>query len=338
METDDIRDKAITTEKLADECVTTDQIGAGEVKSANIGEGEVKSVNIGDGEVKEQDIADGAVTERKIANGAVTLDKLPSDFIETYINPVLDLHDEKYKSDLEDMQNQIDGLSEHGVAVSNQFGDDPHIAVSQKAVTEALNRIWDKIGDLTGEWTGGIRMQVTPVTYFIGDNCLVHIIVSSIESENVIEQVEFYFNGELVDRAEPEQGYYETNLMIHTDTDILCRAKVLGIWYEKTAHITQHDGYWIGAAKHGHYTEIMTEETKPITPGMRAAWDVTFDEGDKLFIIVEESCGDSIIRADMNGFEIPMTKQTVTIEGSEFRVFESENMYAAGTYNIDING
>ncbi len=84
--TEKLADSAVTTEKIHDGAVTTVKIGAGEVKSNNIGEGEVKTGNIGEGEVHEGNIAEGAVTEEKILNlnvkerhigtNAVTNDKI----------------------------------------------------------------------------------------------------------------------------------------------------------------------------------------------------------------------------------------------------------------------
>ncbi len=327
----------VQTRDIANKAVTTDKIGDGEVKSRNIGEGEMKSANIGDGEVKTPNIEDGAVTPEKIAKGAVTPDKVSDDFLEMYIKPVLDGYEKKYKDALDDMQNQIDALDEHGVAVSNQFGNNPHIAVSQKTVTNAINKLWDKIGDITGEWIGGIRIMAVP-GYFTGNECLVHITASSIENEGVFEEIEFYGNGELISKAEPDTYLYETDAVITAAADIMCRAKVLGKWHEKTVHVAKYERYWVGAG--AGYADVMIKDNlKSVTPHTRIACDVVVaNAGDKFFVIVEESCKESIIRADMNGFEIPMTSRVETVDGTVFRVFESVNGYEAGTYNIDING
>ena len=48
---------------------------------------------------------------------------------------------EKIKALFSDLQNQIDSLTIHGMAVSNLFGDDPHIGISQKTVTDAFNKV-----------------------------------------------------------------------------------------------------------------------------------------------------------------------------------------------------
>ena len=53
----------------------------------------------------------------------------------------------------QDLQNQIDALEIAGVAVSNEFGTDTHIGISQKTLTDAFNKIWDKFEDITGDVT-----------------------------------------------------------------------------------------------------------------------------------------------------------------------------------------
>ena len=70
---------------------------------------------------------------------------------------------------------------------------------------------------------------------------------------------------------------------------------------------------------------------------MRGAYDVTFNQGDKLFVIVGESLAKGFIRADLNGMEIELTKSEVEVDGNTYKVYTSEP-WNAGSYNIDING
>lgn len=51
------------------------------------------------------------------------------------------LSDEVYElfNDVDDLQNQIDSLEVAGVALSNEYGNDPHIGISQKKLTESYN-------------------------------------------------------------------------------------------------------------------------------------------------------------------------------------------------------
>jgi hypothetical protein len=68
---------------------------------------------------------------------------------------------------VDDLQNQIDSIQIHGMAVATKFGNDTNIGISQKTLTDAINRIWDAIDAITGEVSRGIRLTVDPV-YYIG--------------------------------------------------------------------------------------------------------------------------------------------------------------------------
>lgn len=245
----------------------------------------------------------------------------------------------KAKPYLDDLQNQIDSFNEHGLSVSNMFGDNEHIGISQKALTDAVNRIWSKIADITGEVTQGISMSVSP-TYYIGESgCTVHITASTIDLFGIFEELEFYWNAETEPFAkitEPTDTF-EFDTEISETTLIKCRAKILGIWYTEQKLITHYDSFWLGAGS--TYQSVMTNQNLiPVGHHMRGAYDITASEGNHIFIILGESLAEGFIRADMNGMEIAFTQSTVTIDGNTYKVFTSEDTYQAGTYNIDING
>lgn len=92
-ETDDIRDKAVTTEKLSDGAVTTEKIDDGAVTTPKIADLNITTPKIADEAVTTPKIAneavttdkipDSNVTTPKIANGAVTTEKIPDNAIVT---------------------------------------------------------------------------------------------------------------------------------------------------------------------------------------------------------------------------------------------------------------
>ena len=246
---------------------------------------------------------------------------------------------ERIKALFADLQNQIDSLTIHGMAVSNLFGDDPHIGISQKTLTEAFNRVWNKLEDITGEVLRGISMVVTP-SYYIGeDGCSVHITASSIEATGIFEEIWFYWN----DSAEPFAGseipinHFEFDTEITETTYIKCRAKIMGIWYEEAKLITHRPSIWVGAGN--NYQSVMVDANlAQLRQHMRGAVDITAQAGNRIYIIIAESLADGFIRADMNGIEIAFNESTVAIDGNGYKVFASEDTYQAGIYNIDING
>ena len=304
--------------------------------------------------VERDDIAPGAVGTDQIGNGAVTPEKISDDFVETVIQPLIDDLEDKHDKDIEelrdehnhdveqlrekdaDLQNQIDSLQISGIALSNVFGDDTHIGISQKTLTAAFNKVWEKIEDITGESARGIAMVVTP-EYFIGEEgCDCHITATTVATNGIFDKIQFFGNGELIAEAENTE-FFEYDFHIDETTVIMCKAKIMGIEYTEQDIIVHHPSFWLGAGT--AYTDIMdVAHVIPIGNGMRGAYEVVVNDNDRIFVIVGDGLREQFIRADINGVEIPMTQSTATIDGKTYKVFTSDAHYEAGTYNIDING
>ena len=223
-----------------------------------------------------------------------------------------------------------------GTALDNKFGDNEDITVNQKVITNAINKIWTKLEDITGEPYSGITMTVTPDYFISEEGCTVHVTAKTTEANGTFEKIQFFVNGTLVVEDE-DKDYFETDIEI-TETSVLkCVAKVMGVEYTKEKLITNYNSFWLGAGS--TYEDIMNvEHIIPITNGMRGSYNVTCADSDNIFIVMSKGLRPGFIRADMNSFEIPFDETTVTINNEEYSVFTSRNAYEAGTYNIDING
>lgn len=234
------------------------------------------------------------------------------------------------------LQNQIDSLQISGVALSNEFGNDSHIGISQKTLTTAVNELYGILEDITGNSYQGIDMEVSPKYYIGEEGATVKVTATTVLTNGVFEHIGIYFNGSLV--AESDNTDYFTYEGEITETTVVkCVAKIMGIEYTKQDVITHYASFWLGAGN--TYSSIMDEaHVIPITNGMRGAYPVTVNQGNHIFVIVGESLADAFIRADMNSIEIPFTESTVTVSGNNYKVFTSVNTYVAGTYNVDING
>lgn len=294
------QEEGITT-KIQDDAVTTPKIKNGAVTNGKI--------------------ADGAVSTDKLANGAVTTKKVSNEFV-------------RYIKD--DIQNQIDAIQKGGWAISNEFGNDTHIGISQKTLTDAINKLWAKLEDITGEALQGINMVVTPDYFISEDGATVHITANTVETNGIFESIAFYANGVKIAKAK-NVDYFEFEHHIDETTVIECVAKIMGVEYTRQHIVTHYNSFWLGAG--ATYNDIMNvSHVIPITNGMRGAYDVSVAAGQHIIVIVGASLAEGFLRADMNGFEIPFTETSIVKDNVTYRVFTSVNTYNAGTYNIDING
>lgn len=259
----------------------------------------------------EDDITDGAVTTPKLADFAVTEQKLDPDIV-----------------------NQIHSAGRHGYVLSNKFGESTLIGITQKTLTDAVNGIWDKIDELAGEVTHGLKLIVTPD--YIASGTTIHIEATTVESNGILENVAIFLNDSAQPIATGENVHsLERDVLISDTTKIKCIATILGVEYMK--EVTVENLFWLGAGN--TYQDVMTDgNLRPVEKGLTGSYDVDVTEtGQHIIIILAESLASDFVRADMNGFEIPMTMSTQTVDGVDYAVFVSDNVYAAGTYNIDIN-
>lgn len=356
-------DEAVKTRHLADGAVTGEKIAADAIDSSKIKdktiEGRsIKADAIGTEQIKDQSItgdqmesgalpngklANNAVSERTIQDRAVTADKIalgalgpqhftPESFAQT-IAPYF-----------AELQHQIDAHSDHGGFVSDSFGSNPSIAVSQKTVTDAINMLWRKIEDMTGEVIQGFNMVVTPTFFVSDDGCDVHIAANTVETNGVFEWIEFWVDDVCEKRYENVRYIDPEECVIHLENKegydylIECKAQIMGIEYPPHQHIiTRYNEFYIGAGS--TYDDVMKPAyARQLNGTMRHEYDVTFTDGQKLIIVMGASLYDGFIRADMNGVEIAFaSEETVTIDGKDYVVLTSE-AWSEGDYNIDING
>lgn len=319
-----IKLKTIDGRSLKDDIIGPELIENNSIHGDSYQAGALIPGKLADDAVQTRNIKDRNVTALKIAEKNIFLEHLAPEVLATL---------------KQDLQNQIDALEIAGVAVSNEFGTDKHISVSQKTLTDAIKEIWEKIEDMTGETLQGINMVVTPTFFVSEDGCDVHISANTVKTNGIFEKIQFFVDNELIfEDTFTEYVSFDHHLDIKPEYDyvIMCKAKIMGIEYPRQQIITRYNEFYIGAGS--TYADIMdSAHARQLNGTMRHNYDVTFAEGNKLIIVMGAALRDGFIRADLNGVEIQMEEQTVTIDGKQYVVLTSDP-WSAGDYNIDING
>lgn len=316
--TDDIDNGAITPEKIAQNAVTGEKIA--------------------DEAVQGRHIADSSVTHGKIADGAIIPDKIADNAINpNHVSPDtvhFITHDVKNQAD--DLQNQIDSLEISGMALSTKFGNDPHIGICQKTLTLAINNIWAKLEQITGEQLLGITLTTSP-DYTVGEwNSTVTIEAHPSTPGEVFDHVAIYNGDELLVEGDDLRSI-STSIRTQATANIRCEATILGIPYVREKVVTHFASFWLGAGD--TYQDVMDQSNLiPTDNGMRGAYNVSIGDSQHIIIVIGETLREGFLRADINGVEIPFTEYSEVIGSYRYKILISDNVYNAGTYNIDING
>ena len=254
--------------------------------------------------------------------------------IKTDLNEILNPLIEKVNS-YSDMVESFLQSEGNGTAVVDKFGEGTQIGINQKVLTKAISRIWEKLEDITGECMQGISMSVTP-KYFIGeDGSTVHIRAEVKHPGDVFNRISFYINGDLL-VEDTNVSTFEYDTEITETSEIKCIAIIDGLEYTKQQIITHYNSFWLGCGQ--TYEDVMNMDNLiPMTRGLRGSYDVHCEEDDHIIIILGEGLRHGFWRADMNSVEIPFNEELITVDDNNYIVLTSQNTYAAGNYNIDIN-
>ena len=254
-------------------------------------------------------VKDGSITTRMLADDSITSDKLQAGSVET------------------------DNIKDGSVTLNKLSFDIVGSMLSM--ITKDINNIWEKLSEITGEAFNGLSFDVSP-KYFISEEPVpVYISAACGDTKALFEHIAFYINGiQVYEAVGVDSVAFQTE--ISNTSEIKYVATVLGNEYTGAETVVHYNSYWLGAGQ--SYQDVMNNEHLiPVTRGMKGSYDIHFNQGDKLFIILGSALRDMFVRADMNGFESPLTEEAISVDDSNYSVLTSENAYVEGMYNIDIN-
>jgi predicted DNA-binding transcriptional regulator len=244
--------------------------------------------------------------------------------------------DQKYQGITDELYSMVQALQVGGIALSQKLGNREDIGISQKSLTEIIIRIWEKIGEMTGECYMGFIMKVEPTFVACEGSVRVHVTADSSGSISNFDYIKIYSNGVLKAEGMAVETF-DAEFDIDDTSVIECVAVIAGRTFTKQEKVTKYMPFFIGSGQ--RYQDIMNEECLQDLDGtLEGNYDITVRRtGDHIFIIIPASRKQEFRRADMNGLglkvEIPMTAS----EYEGFVAYKSINTYQAGTYNIDID-
>lgn len=196
-----------------------------------------------------------------------------------------------------------------------------------------FNKLWSVLDEMTKEHNNGISV-VTELKYFVEGDAMMGITVNSIRL-NAMSHVAIYINNEVIAEAS-DVATFTTDYLVSETSTLLCVAVIDGKEYREERTINRFDNFFLGAGN--NYEDVMKDATSiPANNDANNSYDIVCRQGNHIYLVIDSAKDGCILRADMNGFEIPFSVSYVTVRGKEYAVFESDNVYEAGMYNIDLS-
>lgn len=237
---------------------------------------------------------------------------------------------EEVAPDLNDLQNQVDSIQIHGMAVSNEFGDDPHIGISQKKLTETFDAIQDKIDHLhPGSF---IAISATPNIIYKGETSDIDVVVRMTD-DSIADRITLMLGDEEV-ASEENVSQLEATISIQDTTEFVGLAEKQSLTFEASTVVTGVKPYYVGSNESP--LDMLTDEYRqPIKANPNGTYNITVPvDGYKVYFILPD--GMEIHKATMNGFDFPLEHDTYfPVYG--YHIYASENTYDAGSLTIVIS-
>lgn len=300
---------------------------------------------IGNKAVKNKHLDDEAVDSRVLMEKAVTpkhlSDSVQRELVLSVTNPL----DTKYSNITAELKQMIKSLQVGGVALSNQFGDSEDIGITQKTLTNMFGKILDifsnvpsyipetkSISFLGNQIKRDFSLSVEPTLKYSVNPVNVEITADCTGSIVPFDYIRIYVDDEL--KAESQGIYvFNTAVTLSKSSTVKAVGMIAGKEITKQQEVVIEVPFFMGSGS--IYTDVMNVSCqKELEGSIEGSYDVAVThDNDYLFIIIPITSKDEYRRADMNGYEIPVTKT----EMAEFVVYKSQNRYKAGVYNVDID-
>lgn len=266
-------------------------------------------------------IKDGAITTDKLAGQAVTPEKVSPRVFNELVKPTTD-----------DLQHQINALDVAGLAVSNHFGDNEYIGVSQDTLTKAIQDIQESINNLH---PGTIGVSLTANKSVVYKDATTNVTVTAAMVNNKNAETIILKEGSTVIEEGEDVSTLSHQIVVSDTTSFTVDAVQNGLSYSQSLTVSAAYPVYVGAG--ATYTSVVADASCKQTPRLtpKGTYTVTVGTaGHRVFFVVPSTM--TINKATLSGFDFPLEMETATIEGVAYKVYKS-NTLEAGTLTIVIS-
>ena len=245
---------------------------------------------------------------------------------------------EEVTPDLNDLQNQVDSIQIHGMAVSNEFGNDPHIGISQKKLTEDHTERLEVEADLQSQIneivSGGatVNIYATPSPIFVGVKSTIALTATTNKNASSIKIKK---GADVLVTGSGSSLSGSDTITPESDNNTTYTAEFIisGLQRSTTCNIVAVYPIRIGTgAVYVKGLPLLTPKTSP------AGTYTVMVTADSDYVWLNIPASMTIHGATLGGFDFPLeAPASVTIGGVEYKSYRSSNTYDAGTLIVVIS-
>ena len=258
---------------------------------------------------------------------------------------------EEVTPDLYDLQNQVDSIQIHGLAVSNEFGNDPHIGISQKKLSEehierleTETNLQEQINAIVAD-KAVVNLTATPSTVFVGNEATINLgATTNTEASSIIIK-----KGSTVIASGSGMSLSGSDTITPSAAgNTTYNAEFVIADLQKAAtpkSVAAVHRIYYGAAAANDWESITNYDHTPRTSPSGVTYNVNIaTNGQHVFFIIPASMiGNKTVTAKKNGFNFPLKAPvdvTKTDGGVEvaYKVYQdaSDVGYTQGTESITL--
>ena len=146
--------------------------------------------------------------------------------------------------DLETQMQSFLSTAGGGEAFSNMYGNSEVMGVTQKALTETMNGLYELIFDALGIEVGDVQITISPDGFFSNEAAIVNIAATA--DYGLVDFGKVYFDGiKVLEKTSIKN--FSKDLIIGKTTSIKVEAQVLGKLYTYEKTVTMASDFFIGA-------------------------------------------------------------------------------------------
>ena len=240
----------------------------------------------------------------------------------------LDINIEKKE---EEIYKAIASLTAGGLVLKQTFGNSEIVGISQKAITEKLDYIQDKI-DKLHPGTIGTTINVTPNLIYTNVDTDVTIKVKTVNNKTA-DSIKLLANDEIIGETRNVSEFVTTEI-INKTTVVKTVTTQEGFTYESSDNIISVYPIYYGTGTNNTTPEHTNQASIRTSPNGTYNVEVT-KNGDYVFFIVPKTM--NINKATMNGFAFPLEASYNHPTDDKYKIYRSSNTSDAETLIIVIS-